>query len=441
MSAFEERVPNLPPVSPEVMSSIKTLGGIVACMADSASPAAAAVQTPAAVPAAPPAPAVDMAQITRVMLDVVSRLTGYPVDMVGLDMDIEADLGIDSIKRVEIMSEFETVMPNLPAVNPEAMAGLKTLQQICDHIATSGTAPASAEPAAKPPITKAEPVLEEETADVPITVKRQVVKIHKASLGKGQPVTIPPGKILYVTDDKTGLAAAIVEEMTSRKLKARLIAIDDDTPEAAGLVIIPGALKKKGGALAVLPGFKKKDNDIWDRTHDEFLKSAFIMAGKTGHGLNEAASLGGAFFVTLTVQDGAFGFNNGKLESPILGGLSGLSKTAALEWPTVNCKAIDLAPSMKPNKSLAARIVDECLHAGPGEVGFSGDDRFILTLTPEEIAMGSLDLKQKDVVVVSGGAKGVTAAAAIALAVTVKPMIVLLGRSPNPVRNRPGWPR
>ena len=38
------------------------------------------------------------------ILEVVSNLTGYPVEMLNLDMDIEADLGIDSIKRVEILS-------------------------------------------------------------------------------------------------------------------------------------------------------------------------------------------------------------------------------------------------------------------------------------------------------------------------------------------------
>ncbi|MFV9645559.1 MAG: beta-ketoacyl synthase N-terminal-like domain-containing protein, partial [Desulfobacterales bacterium] len=50
------------------------------------------------------------------MLEVVSNLTGYPVEMLNLDMDIEADLGIDSIKRVEILSTIEEKMPDLPSV-------------------------------------------------------------------------------------------------------------------------------------------------------------------------------------------------------------------------------------------------------------------------------------------------------------------------------------
>ena len=49
-------------------------------------------------------------------------------------MDIEADLGIDSIKRVEILSAFEEKMPELPSVSPEMMGSLKTLSQIIDQI-------------------------------------------------------------------------------------------------------------------------------------------------------------------------------------------------------------------------------------------------------------------------------------------------------------------
>ena len=86
-------------------------------------------------PAAPIAPAVDAAMIQRAMLDIVSRVTGYPVEMISLDMDIEADLGIDSIKRVEILSAFEERMPHLPPVSPEMMGSMKTLGQIVGVLA------------------------------------------------------------------------------------------------------------------------------------------------------------------------------------------------------------------------------------------------------------------------------------------------------------------
>ena len=68
------------------------------------------------------------------MLEVVSQLTGYPIEMLDRDMDIEADLGIDSIKRVEILSTLEEKMPGLPPVSPEIMGTLKTLGQIIEYL-------------------------------------------------------------------------------------------------------------------------------------------------------------------------------------------------------------------------------------------------------------------------------------------------------------------
>ncbi|MFK5894811.1 MAG: SDR family NAD(P)-dependent oxidoreductase [Pseudomonadota bacterium] len=42
-------------------------------------------------------------ELTQQLIEVISEKTGYPVDMIGIDMDLEADLGIDSIKRIEIV--------------------------------------------------------------------------------------------------------------------------------------------------------------------------------------------------------------------------------------------------------------------------------------------------------------------------------------------------
>ena len=58
-------------------------------------------------------------------------------------MDIEAELGIDSIKRVEILSTLEEEMPDLPTVSPEVMGSLKTLGQIVEYLAESPGAGAS----------------------------------------------------------------------------------------------------------------------------------------------------------------------------------------------------------------------------------------------------------------------------------------------------------
>lgn len=68
------------------------------------------------------------------LLTAVSEKTGYPAEMLELDMDLEADLGIDSIKRVEIMGKVQDVLTDLPRLNTEALGELRTLQQIADYL-------------------------------------------------------------------------------------------------------------------------------------------------------------------------------------------------------------------------------------------------------------------------------------------------------------------
>src|SRR6266536_1765285 len=65
--------------------------------------------------------------------------------MLDVTMDLEADLGIDSIKRVEILSAVRDRAPELPDVDTATLATLHTLGQVIDHLRASlGGAPAPA---------------------------------------------------------------------------------------------------------------------------------------------------------------------------------------------------------------------------------------------------------------------------------------------------------
>ena len=80
--------------------------------------------------------AIDIETLSQALLAVVADKTGYPVEMLELEMDIEADLGIDSIKRVEIIGALQEELPALPQPNLEEMAEveLRTLRQIIDYM-------------------------------------------------------------------------------------------------------------------------------------------------------------------------------------------------------------------------------------------------------------------------------------------------------------------
>ena len=78
--------------------------------------------------------------LVKEFLEIVSQRTGYPPEMLDLSLDLEADLGIDSIKRVEILSSFQKILPESKLSQLEGslekLAGTKTLQGIIDWIKT-----------------------------------------------------------------------------------------------------------------------------------------------------------------------------------------------------------------------------------------------------------------------------------------------------------------
>jgi len=48
------------------------------------------------------------------------------------DMDLEGELGVDSIKQVEILSSLRDQFPSLPEVDPEHLSELRTIRKIAD---------------------------------------------------------------------------------------------------------------------------------------------------------------------------------------------------------------------------------------------------------------------------------------------------------------------
>ena len=67
-------------------------------------------------------------------MEVVSEKTGYPKEMIELNMDIESDLGIDSIKRVEIMWALQEKLPHIPQAKGNEIGELRTLREIVEHL-------------------------------------------------------------------------------------------------------------------------------------------------------------------------------------------------------------------------------------------------------------------------------------------------------------------
>ena len=142
LGTVQDEMPNLPELNPEDLAECRTLGEIVTYM-NSKMPSGVSTNEAAPVQAAAVAAnGLDAKVVQQTMLEVVAEKTGYPTEMLDLEMDMEADLGIDSIKRVEILGTVQDELPTLPELNPEDLAECRTLGEIVNYM--NSKLPASA---------------------------------------------------------------------------------------------------------------------------------------------------------------------------------------------------------------------------------------------------------------------------------------------------------
>ena len=129
-----------------------------------------------------------------------------------------------------------------------------------------------------------------------------------------------------------------------------------------------------------------------------FLENALMAAKQFAPSLESAAKQGHAVFAGISFMDGAFGFNHRDIKDPFTGGLSGLIKTAAIEWEGVTCRAMDISPTWGNQTEIAKAVVDEIVHSDPSapiEVGLTRDNRFNLILESSRCPSGTLRLIPK----------------------------------------------
>jgi malonyl CoA-acyl carrier protein transacylase len=364
-------------------------------------PAPIATFTPSTAPSASaPAAAQDLGAL---LLTIVADKTGYPVEMLKLEMELEADLGVDSIKRVEILAAMRERVPTLSAVAPADMAALRTLGQIVERLrGTNGAAHTTKtfQVTAKlaPPARPAEPV------------KRFAVRLVSARASGAAPPSIARAANAVITDDGAGVAQQLQRALGAHGVRARVV---DSVPADADAVVFLGGLRSVSTvdeAIAI---------------GREAFRAARAIAGRF-------AEQGGTW---VTVQDtgGDFGLAGADPTRAWLAGVAALSRTARHEWPAASVKAIDCARGGRSACAIADAIVTELFEGGREiDVALAADGARA-TLRHDEAAAGGRSgpvPPRRSTILVSGGARGVTAECLIALARTYGWRFVLLGRTP-----------
>jgi NAD(P)-dependent dehydrogenase (short-subunit alcohol dehydrogenase family) len=334
--------------------------------------------------------------------------------MLELEMGLDADLGIDSIKRVEILSAIQERNPALPVVKPEHLGQLQTLQAVVDFLSAPTQSPApSPSPSPSPsPAPSAGPALD-----------RWVLRRESFATPAGGPAVAADCEV-WITGRDASLAAALEAELSGAGYAVRLQPLAE-----VGEWSIPTRL---GGLIVLAPAAG---------TDDLFLLDAFLAAQRVGPALRQAGSHGGAVFATVSRLDGGFGLAEfGAAGEPLSGGMAGLAKTLHHEWPEVTSRALDLGGDLQDAAAAARAIVGALGGDTPVELGLTARGVQTLRLQAEQAPElnGHAPLQQGDVVLVTGGARGVTADAALALAQAWRPTLVLCGRSPLP-EPEPAW--
>ena len=341
-------------------------------------------------------------ELLRMVVTVVSDRTGYPKELLGADLDLEADLSIDSIKRIEIVGDLVATLGVTGAgfddADIEHLAHLKTLSAIVDWITDRDgpLAPPASGPAELPVALPGPPA----------TVWRYLQRVEPA----GPPSVVRhrlAGQHFLLTDDTTGIAAALAESLRQHGAQAIVGTLSQVGP-VDGVVHL-ASLSPQAPTTAALFG---------------------ELSPRLGCGLHSV------LFVTGT--GGSFG-RDGQPASvpgslPAGAGLRGMAKTLDREYPDLWVRTVDLDPGAVP--ALAAAQVLAEMQAADSliEVGYRHGRRLRLrTVTEPPVQNGStaIALGPGDVVLLTGGGRGITATVAVALA-SRGCNVELVGRTPLP---------
>ncbi|WP_457427891.1 SDR family NAD(P)-dependent oxidoreductase [Streptomyces sp. QTS52] len=393
---------------------------------------------------APAAVGFTEADVLGVVLEIISERTGYPVDMIEPDLDLEADLSIDSIKRAEIAGELAQRLgvggagdlTVLDDAELEELAKARTAASVTAWLAARLTGPGEVgeqgeDPAAAPQSLRPEAaeVSPEATGEAPKRFQLRPVLLeqqdgHGTGNGTGavDPAAVLAGKRFALLGDDDGGAVA-------REVVARLVGHGAEAVLLGPEHLLTGADGPVDGVLYL---------DPLASSRPPVLPDAFPVF-KAALGLGPRW-LFAVRLATQGVPDGA------ELRSA---GLHGLFRTVAREYPETDARIIDLTGDDTGAAAVADALLGELLASDRTPVVLrtvAGRHGLELVETPlgalgttgagpagdgaaEAAALG---LDRDSVVLLVGGARGITAKFAAALASASRCRIELLGRTPAP---------
>ncbi|MFE8014578.1 SDR family oxidoreductase [Streptomyces antibioticus] len=396
---------------------------VLRAVAEPAPVAAESAPQPAPVAVAPAAPAAPVGvDVGQMVLEIISERTGYPVDMIEPDLDLEADLSIDSIKRAEIAGELArrlgvntgADLASMDDAELEELAKARTAAAVTYWLRTrldgnaDGTAPRPTGEAAPGKSTEAP------SGEPPV---RHVLRpvLLAAPDGTPDPAAVLTGTRWTVLGDAPETVALLTAHGAEVVVRGREHALSEADGPVDGVLYV-GALTDADGA-PLLP--------------DTFP----VLKAALARGPRWLLAVHGTDRTDGTASDGRSA------------GLRGLFRTVAREYPETVARVVEVADASP--SAVADAVVAEAVAADREPVVLrtaAGRHGFELVTAPLGVLGGTgagpagdgaaeaaaLGLDRDSVVVLAGGARGITAQFAAALAGSARCRLELLGRTPAP---------
>jgi 3-oxoacyl-(acyl-carrier-protein) synthase/NAD(P)-dependent dehydrogenase (short-subunit alcohol dehydrogenase family)/acyl carrier protein len=383
------------------------------------------------------------------VLQIVAEKTGYPEDMLDLDLDLEADLGVDTVKQAEMFAAVRAAY-NIPRDENMKLRDFPTLAHVIKFAHDrSALVAATAEPAVKLDQTEpkaasapsARPTLANFDATdriprrVPVATLRPPLTVCKET-----GVKLDRNSRVIVMPDKGGVAPALTERL--RALGVQVLTIED-TPGSDTL----NALVKSWTAAGPIQGIfclpaldnegdlRQLDSAAWHDALGVRVKSLYT----TMRALYEHVARTGTFFVSATRLGGHHGYDDTGATAPLGGSVTGFTKTYKRERPESLVKAVDFE-STRPATEVAELLIAEAQRdPGAVEIGYTADQRWSIGLDEQPAADGQpgMVLDKNSVFVITGAAGSIVSAITADLAAASGGTFYLLDLVPKPDPDNP----
>ncbi len=306
----------------------------------------------------------------------------------------------------------------------------KQLAQLVDTASPTPSQPQTVEPAREAGNPWANPVIDALDLENPETIKRfeaQVIPCEETKRGES---ALPKSGVILMLGDEDAYGKALKSYLLEHGLQVHHIE-RFLTEEEAEAQVASAAQTGEIAGLVVL-GNKYYSAEKRDCYYGYILTVFFVVKQLVIHIRAGGKKDRQYLFLFNTFLDGRLGMT-GTSEAYHYGAFNGMAKCMGIELYSFSyVKEIDFEPGMSADTMIAYLDDELRCHEPMNEVGRTADGvrhRLSNVLTRSVVTENRSELTENDVLLVSGGARGVTAECIFELAKRVKCSFVLLGRA------------